>query len=158
MKILKSFLFIFLVVLSGCKKDKQYYNNLYLIDVNSKEIFDDAKIEGAINVQLEDVDNLAKNLNKDFKLIFYCTDYFCSESSRVAKAFYDLGFKNLFIYAGGIQEWYQLYLKDNKDYRFEGKAEFKFLKANIEKIDKKSDFKIISAQELSALLKTSKAA
>lgn len=149
---------IFLMSLSKCNNgEKPYYNNLYLIDVNDKEIFNDARIKGAINLSFDEVKNKAKSFNKGFKLIFYCTDYFCAESSRVAKAFYDLGFTNLFVYKGGIQEWYQLSLKDNEKYSFEGSANSKFLKMAIEepKVENTigGHIKVINAQDLSKLLK-----
>jgi len=154
------FVGIFLMSLSKCNSDKKlYYNNLYLIDVNDKDIFNDIKIKGAINLNYENAKKEASNFNKDFKLIFYCSDYFCPTSDLTAEIFYELGFKNLFVYKGGIQEWYQLSLKNPEDYQIEGAAKSKFLNRSIEKPEseknlEESTIKIISAQDLSKLLKT----
>lgn len=141
------------------KSDKeQFYKKLYLINVNDQNLFNDARIKGSINLAFNEIENKVKNLNKDFKTIVYCTDYACTESDRVAKVLKNLGFKNILIYRGGIQEWYQLSLKDPKDYPFEGPATTKFLKRPIEKMDSdlnSNEIQIINAQDLSKLLKIS---
>ncbi len=175
--LLNSFLIIvsgmFLMSLSKCsslKEQHNYYNNIYVIDTNEKKVFDNARIKGAINLSLKDAKTRSKEFNKDFKLIFYCSDYFCIESDKVAKAFYNLGFKNLFVYKGGIQEWYQFSQKTHNslDYQIEGSLKDKeimnFLTGTItkpkESTEENTVIKIITAPDLSKLLKanTNKAA
>lgn len=131
------------------------YKNLYLIDVNDKEIHNDVRIAGSTGVEYDNLDEISKKLDKNYDLVLYCTDYACTESDRAAKLLRSLGFEKVFVYSGGIHEWYLLSLEDNKNYPIEGPATLKFLSKPITKF-KREEFNAISAGELSKLLKSRK--
>jgi len=127
------------------------YKNLYLIDVNEKMLYENARIAGSLNVQYDDLDELPKKLDKSFDIVFYCTNYACTESDRAARLMRSMGFEKVFVYPGGIQEWYGLSKKDKNGYPIEGPANLKFLSKPIEKFERE-ETGTISAEELRDLL------
>jgi len=127
------------------------YNNLYLIDVNDKELYNNVRIAGSINIAYDDLDQTAEKLDKSYDIVFYCTDYACTESDRAAKLLRSLGFEKVFVYSGGIHEWYLLSLKDSKNYPIEGPANLKFLSKPLMKF-KREEINAIDAKALSELL------
>jgi len=131
------------------------YKNLYLIDMNDKDVNDNARITGSFNVQYDDLDEISKKLDKNYDIVFYCTDYACTESDRAARLMRLLGFEKVFIYSGGIHEWYLESLKDSKNYSIEGPANLKFLSKPIVKFERE-EINVISSGELSKLLNSRK--
>jgi rhodanese-related sulfurtransferase len=103
---------------SDCNKCKISDPDLYLINVLDEEEFNDAHIKGSIHVPFEKIENfLSKIKNKETKLIFYCANYLCTSSDESAIIANKKGFKNIFVYKGGMAEWYQLDKKyGNFDY------------------------------------------
>lgn len=146
------------ILITGCnflKKEQpeSFYKDLILINVNDKPSFDDARITGSVHLTYEDIPDKVKNWNKEKELIIYCTNYACTESDRVGWALQEYNFKNIKIYKGGIQEWYQLHQKDPTLYPFEGKATQPFLKQPILKFEVGGKLPIINAEELSKRLR-----
>lgn len=127
------------------------FRNLYLIDVNEQDIYKNVSIAGSFNVPYDDLDEISKKLDKSFDIVFYCTNYACTESDRAARLMRSLGFEKVFVYPGGIHEWYLLSLKDNKNYPIEGPANLTFLSKPIKKFEKE-EIGAISAEDLSKLL------
>lgn len=102
--------------------------SFYLINVLDKEVYDDAHIVGSIHVPYEKIKSyLKKILNKDALLIFYCSNYYCTASDSAAMDATNLGFKNVFVYKGGMAEWYQTAQHD-KDFLYDGPAKLDYLK------------------------------
>lgn len=130
-----------------------------ILDVNTAEVYNDAHIPGAIHLKLDDIDFIShdavsKNWNKESDtLILYCSDYTCKTSHIAAKKLKALGFKNVAVYSGGINEWYKL-SKDNKEtYPLQGDAKLAFLEKEVEKVvSKEEDVKVVSAQEVAQRL------
>ncbi|MBU1008340.1 rhodanese-like domain-containing protein [Candidatus Dependentiae bacterium] len=77
---------------------------LVVINVLSKESFENCRIKGSINVPLSKLQEKAK-WNKDKKLVLYCASYECSASEEAYKVLEGLGFNNIAAYEGGIKEW-----------------------------------------------------
>lgn len=154
-----SLLTVTCLMLPGCdwfhKQSQEHintiYKNLYLIDVNDKELYNNAKIAGSFNVQYDDLDEISKKLDKNYDIVLYCTDYACTESDRAARLMRSLGFEKVFVYSGGIHQWYLLSLKDNKSYPIEGPATEKFLSKPIQKFERE-ETNAISSLKLSKLL------
>lgn len=134
---------------------KTIYRDIYLINVNDKELFDDSRILGSLNIPYDELEENAKSLDKNYELVFYCTDYACTESDRAAKLMRSLGFEKVLVYPGGIHEWYQLSLEDSKKYPIEGPSTQKFLLRPIAKFNRE-EVNSISAEKLSNLLLSSK--
>lgn len=134
---------------------KAIYRDLYLINVNDKELYNDVRIMGSLNIEYDQLENSAKKLDKNYDVILYCTDYACTESDRAAKLIRKLGFEKVLVYPGGIHEWYQLSLKDDKKYPIEGPATQKFLLRPLNRVNRE-EINSVSAEELSKLLTSRK--
>ncbi len=75
-----------------------------LIDVREGFEFKGKRIPGALNIPSSGNLNFAADtISKDFALFFYCTTGY--RSSRVARFFYDKGFRKLYSLEGGIIRW-----------------------------------------------------
>ena len=75
-----------------------------LIDVRESFEFRGKRINGAVNIPSSG--NLvlaADTINKECALFFYCTSGY--RSTRVAKSFYDKGFRKLYSLEGGLGRW-----------------------------------------------------
>lgn len=75
-----------------------------LIDVRESFEFRGKRIKDAVNIPSSGNLSLAADtINKECSLFFYCTSGF--RSSRVAKSFYDKGFRKLYSLEGGFGRW-----------------------------------------------------
>jgi len=121
------------------KKDKKPI----IIHVLDKDVFDDCRIEGSINMPYKDIKERAKELNKDDEIIVYCANYTCPASKNAYKMLKDLGFANVKAYEGGIQEWLQ------KGFPVEGACQMEFLKKELVRPEPHEDeIEEITAEEL----------
>lgn len=79
-----------------------------VLDSRGGKWFDGEVIKGAKSLPADKVtkENLAKlGVKEDTQIVFYCTDIHCPASKSAAHKAAELGFKNLYKYAGGIVEW-----------------------------------------------------
>ena len=78
-----------------------------LIDVLSRESFEELHISGAINCSIDEINNWAEENTdkKDKKIIVYCGGYTCRASAEAANMLNKAGFINIMRYEGGIKEW-----------------------------------------------------
>jgi rhodanese-related sulfurtransferase len=75
-----------------------------LIDVREFFEFKKKRLKGAVNIPSSgNIELAADTLNKESALFLYCTTGF--RSKRVAKSFYDQGFRKLYSLDGGIAAW-----------------------------------------------------
>jgi rhodanese-related sulfurtransferase len=56
----------------------------------------------------ETYDTVSHLLSEDKTIICYCEGFNCTDSSMLAMELYKKGFKDIFVYKGGIEEWQQL--------------------------------------------------
>lgn len=124
-------------------------SGLKIVDVNEKKIYDDAHIKGAINLSYDTIEAASANWDKSSPVVTYCTTYECTESHRVAKKLEDLGFTNVRVFHGGMNEWYKQAQQNKNAYPYEGEAKEAYLTKVVNKIEGKEDGKEISAEELS---------
>lgn len=83
------------------------------IDGRPAHEFDEGHIAGAINIPYESMmgktpeekKQLVKDINPNAVIITYCSGEKCDISIDVAYELFDLGYKNLNIYLGGLEEW-----------------------------------------------------
>lgn len=131
----------------------------HLLDANSEEVYNDAHIPTAVNVSLEKVEELSKGWDKKTPAIVYCSSYDCPESHRVARELKKLGFEDVAVYTGGINEWYKLSKENKAAYAFEGEAKLPFLEKAVAKTTPKEEegIRVITAEELSKHLEAAKA-
>lgn len=76
-----------------------------LADARDVDAYDSSHIPGAIPIPAEEVDKLADNYDRGIDVITYCGSYHCPASTAAAKEFLKKGFRNVWDYKGGIQEW-----------------------------------------------------
>lgn len=80
---------------------------LLVINVLSKDSYDDCRIKGSLNVPLKELDRAALQWNKEQEIVVYCASYECSASREAFLKLEKLGFKNISAYEGGVKEWKQ---------------------------------------------------
>jgi len=88
-------------------KDKLDNNTqIKLVNVLPKESFEEKHIPGSINIPVTDIENIApQRLDKNDEIVVYCADFECSASPKAAKKLEELGYKNIYDYEGGIDDW-----------------------------------------------------
>ncbi len=158
-----SFFLLSLFLLSGCncshnapgsKTEEIKSSNLRVINVLDKDLFDDCRIKGSVNVPFMDQDDpdkspiegYAKDLPKDTKLVIYCSNYMCSASGEITKKLKDMGFDNVWAYEAGMADWYQ------KGLPTEGSCKKGYLERVIDAPKEHGDFKVISTEELKKMM------
>lgn len=100
----------------------------YLINVLDQKEFDDAHIKGSIHVPFTKVNSFLNSIeNKDIPLVFYCSNYFCTSSDAAAKMAIKKNFKTVYVYKGGMAEWYQA-AQEDKRFEYEGSGLAEYLK------------------------------
>lgn len=130
-----------------------------LINVLDKEDFDDCHIKNSINVPFSHINSFfdyleKENYDKEKKIIFYCSNYFCTASDEAAEIATKKGFSDVYVYKGGTAEWYQKSQKDSS-FLYEGLAQHPYLKIIILKPDLNSShhsFSFLSAEELQSII------
>lgn len=83
--------------------------NTVLVDARSKNYFDLGHIPGATNWYSDDIQILAPSIEKDVPyttaIYIYCDGGDCGSSLHVAKYLKYIGYTEVYVYLGGIQEW-----------------------------------------------------
>lgn len=78
-------------------------DNFKLVMTFGKKGFKAMHIPGSLNIySQESAEGL---INPNDEIIVYCVNNRCQASINAYKAMYNLGFKNLRRYAGGLEEW-----------------------------------------------------
>lgn len=140
-------LFLFLIASlpacwPGAKEGKEKASSLQLVSVLNKKHHDDCHIKGSIWVPIDNVQQYAKeHFAPDAEIIFYCNNYMCSSSGFARKRLIDLGFKNVFVYEGGVAEWLQ------KGYPTVGPAQSAYLKRVMKAPEEVEPF-VLTAEQL----------
>jgi rhodanese-related sulfurtransferase len=78
-----------------------------VVEALSPTHYAEAHLPGAINVPHDRVDELAETLlpDKDAAIVVYCADTTCANSGIAASRLVDLGYRNVFDYDAGKQDW-----------------------------------------------------
>ncbi len=79
---------------------------LRVINVLSPEVYNDAHIKGSMNVPLGELKDFAQHTDKDTPLVLYCASYTCNASVKSWHILHELGFEDVLVYEGGMNEWY----------------------------------------------------
>ena len=87
------------------KDEIEHSSNLTVVNVLTKEYFDDCHIKGSINAPLDQLKTIASEWDKNRKLIVYCASYTCTASKTAHSILTEMGFKNVRLYEGGTKEW-----------------------------------------------------
>ncbi len=78
---------------------------MVLINVLDKKYYDDCRISGSTNVPSSGIADYAQDLDKEINIVVYCASYTCSASRQAWHTLNDMGFKNVWAYEGGANEW-----------------------------------------------------
>jgi rhodanese-related sulfurtransferase len=132
-------------------------SNIIVVNVLSEECYKDAHIKGSINVCVFDekgtFDAFLKQVDKNNTYVFYCAVPSCHASHDAVMKAVEAGFKNVYEYKGGIAEWYQKSLIDDR-YKCEGPCLQEWLKNSLDQYvhEDCGDYKIITAEDLLKML------
>jgi rhodanese-related sulfurtransferase len=145
-----------LVALPGCFWNNQETKtvsekpaSLYVVNVLTKDMYQDAHIKGSMHLDLDDLDEYAGKWDKNTPVVFYCSNYQCSASGHAAKLFKKAGFNHVYAYEGGAAEWFQL------GYPMEGPQTEEvsgYLKQVVEPGSTEHEFEVISAAALKDMM------
>ena len=88
-------------------KSYQENNSALLVDARPNAKFMQETIAGSISIPDTSFDKLVGRfpINKDEKIAIFCGGYDCEKSHIVATKLYDLNYKNVVVYAGGLPKW-----------------------------------------------------
>jgi len=95
-------------------KDKEFI----LIDVLSKESYNNRHLPGALNVPFGDanfiinVGDIAPSI--ETPIVVYCSSFDCQASPSAAGKLVDEGYENVYDFSGGLADW------QDSGYTFEG--------------------------------------
>ena len=82
--------------------------HFFLVNVLDSLYYEDCHIRGSINIPLDAIENWAKNLDKNTAIVVYCASYLCPMSLTAYMKLHAMGFKNIYAYEGGMNEWYHM--------------------------------------------------
>lgn len=90
----------------------EFYDNkeIIFIDARDKWDFAEGHIKGAINIpeyKFETEETTPIEYDKEKEYVIYCGGDDCDISKRLAEKLKNIGFKRLYIYTGGFNEWEQ---------------------------------------------------
>ncbi len=84
-------------------------DNFFIIDARSAENYNKSHIGNAINIFPYDEESIVVQkifeLPQNKKLVIYCDGGQCDSSHELAKMIMNFGLKNVYLYAGGWEEW-----------------------------------------------------
>ncbi len=78
-----------------------------LLEALPASYFEEQHLPGALNLPLDDLDELAARLvpDKDQPVVTYCSNDACSNSAIAADRLEELGYRNVRRYEAGKQDW-----------------------------------------------------
>lgn len=88
-------------------KSYQENNSALIVDARPNAKFMQETILGSISVPDTSFDKYVGRfpINKDEKILVFCGGYECEKSHIIARKLYDLSYKNVVVYAGGLPAW-----------------------------------------------------
>jgi len=94
------------------KENLDAKKDFLLVDVLSNKSFEARHIPGAKNIPysktfLEDFENAAGDIAKDFPVVFYCTSSGCQMSGMSADVLHKAGYTDVTHYVDGLAGWMQ---------------------------------------------------
>lgn len=82
---------------------------LVVMNLLDKEFYDDCRIKDSVHVPFDELEKFVADLDKEkVEIVVYCSNYMCSTSEHAYKKLVAMGFKHVWMYEGGMAEWYQM--------------------------------------------------
>lgn len=127
-----------------------FYLKQEIINVLDQNFYNDCHIKGSVNVTLDAIEQFATILDKNTEIVVYCSNYQCLTSEYAAKKLKSLGCNRVFVYEGGIAEWYQ------KGLPVEGPSEIFYLTKQVgERVLQQGEIPAINVEDLVQKMKIS---
>ena len=83
-------------------------HDVTVINVLDHKTFEDCRIKGSINVELDKLNNYVADWDRDRNIVVYCASYDCPLSEQAYETLNNMGFRNVRAYEGGMQEWREM--------------------------------------------------
>ena len=87
------------------------HDDFVLINVLPPEAFNREHIRTSVNIPLQDdgFEQLVEKVagNKQRKIVVYCASHDCDASLKAARRLEEAGFKQVYDYEGGSQDWFE---------------------------------------------------
>src|SRR5437899_929086 len=82
-------------------------DSVLLLEALGPSYYEDAHLPGAVNMPLEQVDELAGELipDKETEVVVYCANLACENSVTASRRLAELGYTAVREYPGGKQDW-----------------------------------------------------
>ncbi len=97
---------------AGGLKDFVETGMAVLLDARTRENYNQGHIPQAISLPIGEFKQrygeVSHLLIKDKAIIVYCIDLYCHDSSLLAKELHQKGYREIFVYKPGIEEWQEL--------------------------------------------------
>ncbi|HSW75424.1 MAG TPA: rhodanese-like domain-containing protein [Candidatus Saccharimonadales bacterium] len=91
---------------NGTLKRKSCKNaDLLVINVLSRAVCVDCQIPGSINIPLHKLPKKSQEWRKDLNIVLHCASLHCPLSTYAFDLLRKLGFTNVRVLSGGLQEW-----------------------------------------------------
>ncbi|HRN78063.1 MAG TPA: rhodanese-like domain-containing protein [Candidatus Dependentiae bacterium] len=121
---------------------------LVIINVLPQESYHDCHISGSINVPLDQIETWAHTIAKDTPIVVYCASYVCAASAHAWEKLDAMGFQEVWVFTGGMNEWYHAKLP------VEGVCSLPYLVSKIEQPEeeKKSAIREINLENLKKMM------
>jgi len=89
------------------KKKIDGKENFVLVNVLSKEYFDEKHVPSSINIPLDQLEERAPTelSDKNREIVVYCASTECHASTKVLKKLEEIGYKNVVDFEAGIKGW-----------------------------------------------------
>ena len=87
---------------------KLFKQGIQFIDSRSSEEFSEGHIKDAVNIPFYGSENysaIINKLNKSEFIVVYCRSKECDESTLAGNELFEMGFKRVYIFIGGYDEW-----------------------------------------------------
>jgi rhodanese-related sulfurtransferase len=87
---------------------KLFNDGVKFIDARPPEEFSEGHIRGAVNVPFYESEkylNAINSLNKNEIIVTYCNSKDCDDGTLSADEFFKMGFKKVYVFVGGWEEW-----------------------------------------------------
>ncbi len=87
-----------------------YRDKILFVDARDPEEYEDGHIAGAVNLplfRLDEYKNQISSISKTTPLVTYCEGADCDMSIRLGNELFSKGFKKVFVFFGGWEEWKQ---------------------------------------------------
>ena len=87
--------------ITGNEAKKLWQEGAIFIDIRDKEEYEQEKIQGAINIELNDIDSITtKDIAKEKNIVVYCTSGV--RSIVAGERLCELGYKRVYNLMGGV--------------------------------------------------------